>query len=113
MMEWLYSANLNKKIREKISKTKIVNKLSFYLNLDDIVKIKLLQDCNMGGTYWRIFIWFNTDEDINRYFDIFSLWEDNIKPLVSWIDNEIITISNKSFKVLKQNNNYHWDLMPI
>lgn len=67
-------------------------------NIKDIVCYYIIQDCNMGGEYYRIYTWYKCDE--NRYFET--------KNSKSWEFNKEFMNLNEYDVVLnfKNNNKY-------
>ena len=66
-------------------------------NKKDIVCYYLMQDCNMGGEYYRVFTWYKSDN--KRYFEI--------KNPNNWdFNEEFIDLNNDDIVLNKYNNKY-------
>ncbi len=72
-------------------------------NKNDILCYYIIQDCNMGGEYYRVFTWYKCDN--NRYFEIKSPKNCNFSQ--KWDFNEnFINFNNDDIIFNKYNNKY-------
>jgi hypothetical protein len=70
-------------------------------NENDTLCYFILQDCNMGGIFWRVSTWYNNDP--NRYSQTMCQTEWNFsKPLIDMHKNDIVYLNTNAdikFKV--------------
>lgn len=50
----------------------------------EVEALAIVQDGNMGGTYWRLFVFFKGDD--KRYFETFRAWPAGVAALELWKD---------------------------
>lgn len=92
------------------------------LSKDTFLGMAVLQDCNIGGEYWRHFVWFdNKDPDVepDRLCSVGSWFLPNppFKRLIEWTEGEIIEVPdvpNKKFVTKSvSGSEYFWILKPV
>lgn len=124
---WCASGNVRNQYNlDQPNATEITNQLEH----ESFLGMVVVQDCNMGGEYWRYFIWNNeNDHDdpdrLNRTFYV-GRW---IMPrefesrLVKWKDGEVVTtdhgravsttLFHESGARERDENKYIWVVRPV
>ncbi len=92
-----------------------------HLSKDDFLGLAVMQEANMGGEYWRHFLWFNNHNpsvEPTRYCDVGSWFMPNppFRKLTQWVEGEIVEIPEirgKKFVTKKvQDSVYFWSVTP-
>lgn len=110
-MSWLRSYSENMRLQDKFNDKKIslfkINKvIELAIQLENLKEVRIIQDCNIGGEYWRLFCWFGED----RYCAIIRTKDSNLPSMRDWDEIVPLIIGDNKFNI-KKNRDYDWNII--